>query len=231
MPGVTPGIRPLAEPLRVGPGVIRAGFHAARQGMGEHERGGGLECAAEQIGRAGRLEAQGPPVLAAGADLGEFYLAPRLPARPDGARQDRHAGQREPADPPPLVHRPPAGRVAAAGGERADGKGPLLPGLQASAGAAGHLEVSRAAAVGLHLQRPAPADLHRQPGQLRIQQVGVLAGFRGGREPPEPSGHRSLQLAREDPAHLQAADCFGDQALRRFSSHRLLLLTLLAGSQ
>ncbi len=32
--------------------------------MGEHERGGGLEGAGEQIGGAGRLEAQGPPVLA-----------------------------------------------------------------------------------------------------------------------------------------------------------------------
>jgi hypothetical protein len=72
---------PLAKPLRVGPGLIGAGFHTPGQGLGEHERGGGLECAVEQAGGAGCLEAQGPPVLAAGADLGEFDLALRLPAR------------------------------------------------------------------------------------------------------------------------------------------------------
>ena len=44
--------------------MIRAGFHTTGQGLGEHERGGGLEFAAEQIGGAGRLEPQGPPVLA-----------------------------------------------------------------------------------------------------------------------------------------------------------------------
>jgi len=38
-----------------------------------------------------------------------------------------------------------------------------------------------------------------------------------------------LQLAREDPAHLQAADSFGDRALRRFSRHRQMLLPGLAG--
>ena len=57
--------------------MIRAGFHASGQGLGEHERGGGLEFAAEQAGGAGRLESQGPPVLATGTDLGEFHLAPR----------------------------------------------------------------------------------------------------------------------------------------------------------
>ena len=80
--------RPLAQPLRVGPGFIRAKFHTSGQGVGEHERGGGLEFAAEQIGGAGRLEAQGPPVLATGADLGEFYLASRLLAQLPGARLD-----------------------------------------------------------------------------------------------------------------------------------------------
>ena len=39
----------------------------------------------------------------------------------------------------------------------------------------GQIENSRAAAVGLHLQGQAPADLYRQPAQLRIQEVGVLA--------------------------------------------------------
>ena len=43
-----------------------------------------------------------------------------------------------------------------------------------------------------------------------------------GREPPEPSGHRGLQLAREDPAHLEAADSFGDRAMRRCRGHGCL---------
>ena len=68
----------------------------------------------------------------------------------------------------------PAGSTAVRA-ERAQRKGPLLPGLQAPAGAAGHLEDSRAAAVHLHLNWPAAADLHRHPGPPRIQQVGVLA--------------------------------------------------------
>ena len=78
----------LAEPLRIRPGFIRAGFHTTGQGSGEHECGGGLEYAVEQICRAGRLESQGPPVLATGADLGEFHLAPRLLARPRDLRHD-----------------------------------------------------------------------------------------------------------------------------------------------
>ena len=52
-----------------------------------------VECAAEQIGGAGRLESQGPPVLATGADLGEFHVAPRLLVQPRGARHDLSAGQ------------------------------------------------------------------------------------------------------------------------------------------
>jgi hypothetical protein len=91
--GVPVGARPLAQPLRVGPGFIRAEFRTTGQRLGEHERGGGLECAAQQIGGTGRLEPQGPPVLATRADLGEFHLAPRLLARPRGARHDLPAGQ------------------------------------------------------------------------------------------------------------------------------------------
>jgi hypothetical protein len=56
-------------------------------------RGGGLELAAEQADGAGRLEGQRPPVLAAGADLGEFHLAPRLVAPLLGTRHDLPAGQ------------------------------------------------------------------------------------------------------------------------------------------
>jgi hypothetical protein len=167
--------RPLAQPLRIGSGFVGAGFHATGQGLGEHERGGGLELAAEQIGGTGRLESQGPPVLATRADLGEFHLAPRLLAPPSGGRRALLAGQREPADAPPLAYRLPARWVAAVVAGRAEEKGPLLPELQAPAGAASHLQDSQAPAVGLHLQRTAPANLHRQPGQPRIQQVGVLA--------------------------------------------------------
>jgi LuxR family transcriptional regulator, maltose regulon positive regulatory protein len=55
---------------------------------------------------------------------------------------------------------------------RAERKRPLLPGLQASAGAAGHLEDSRAAAVHLDLQRPAPrtfADSPRNRGSSSLE--------------------------------------------------------------
>jgi hypothetical protein len=58
---------------------------APGQRLGEHKRGGGLESAAKQIGGAGRLKSQGPPVLATRVDLGEFHPAPRLRAQP-GAR-------------------------------------------------------------------------------------------------------------------------------------------------
>ncbi len=37
---VASGAQPLAQPLRVGPGFIRAGFRTSWQGLGEHERGG-----------------------------------------------------------------------------------------------------------------------------------------------------------------------------------------------
>jgi hypothetical protein len=90
--GVTVGVRLSAQPLRIGAEVIHTGFPATGQGLGEHERGGGLECAAEQIGRAGRLESQGPPVLTTRADLGEFHPAPRLLAKLRGVRQDLAAG-------------------------------------------------------------------------------------------------------------------------------------------
>ena len=73
--------------------MIGAGLHAAGQGLGEHVRGGGLELAAEQADGAGRLECQGPPVLAAGADLGEFYLAPGLVAPLLGTRHDLPVGE------------------------------------------------------------------------------------------------------------------------------------------
>jgi len=52
------------------------------------------------------------------------------------------------ADAPPFAYWPPAGCVAAAGAERAGGKGPLLPGLQAAAGTACHLEDPRSPGLG-----------------------------------------------------------------------------------
>jgi hypothetical protein len=79
--GVRAGARLLAQPLRIGPGFIWAGLHTSGQGLGEHERGGGLQCPAEQIARAGRLEPPRPPVLPTGVDLGQFHLAPRLLAQ------------------------------------------------------------------------------------------------------------------------------------------------------
>jgi hypothetical protein len=45
--GVIAGAWPLAKPLQIGPGVIRAGCHTAGQGLDEHVLGGCLELAAE----------------------------------------------------------------------------------------------------------------------------------------------------------------------------------------
>ena len=211
MGGVIVGARPLAKPLRIGPGVIRPGLHAAGQGLGEHVRGRGLQLAADQADRAGRLECQGPPVLAAGADLGQFHLAPGLVAPLLGTHHDLPVGKGEPADAPPLAHRPPAGRPTAIPADRAQRKGPLLPGLQAPAGAAGHLEDSRAAAIHLHLNWPAAADLHRHPGPRRIpagRHPRVILFWPGtGRtiRPPQPSARpgkiqRTSRLRTRRPA-------------------------------
>ena len=79
---------PSAQPLRVGPGFIRAGFHATGQGLGEHQRRGGLEFAAEQAGGASCLEPQRPPVLVTDVDFGEFHLALGFLAPPRAARHD-----------------------------------------------------------------------------------------------------------------------------------------------
>jgi hypothetical protein len=89
---VSAGAGLLGQPVRIGSGFIRARFHAIGQGLVEYERGAGLEFAAEQAGGAGCLESQGPPVLATGADLGEFHLAPWLLAQPLGGCRDLSAG-------------------------------------------------------------------------------------------------------------------------------------------
>src|SRR4249920_1279556 len=63
----------------------------------------------------------------------------------------------------------------------------------------------------------APTFENRSPAS-RVS--AVLAERAEG--PREPSDDRSLQLAREDPAHLEAVDFFGDQAPGRLSRHHLL---------
>jgi hypothetical protein len=73
--------------------LIQAGLHATGQGLGEHERGGGLEFAAKQTGGHCRLENQGLPVLATYVDFGKFHIAPRLLAQPCGGRHDWPAGR------------------------------------------------------------------------------------------------------------------------------------------
>lgn len=73
--GLPSGARLSAQPLRVRPGVIRARCHAPWERLGENERRCGLEHAAEQCGRAGRFEPQGPPSLATRTNLGEFHRA------------------------------------------------------------------------------------------------------------------------------------------------------------
>src|SRR5207237_3880456 len=86
---VTPGTRPPAQPVHIGPGFIQAGFRAARHGLREHARRGGLQHVDERILRAGRLESQGPPVLARAEYLGEFYRAPGLLVQSRGLARDR----------------------------------------------------------------------------------------------------------------------------------------------
>ena len=64
--------------------MVHVKFHIARQGLGEHQRDSALERAAEQAGRTGRLESQGPPGLAARADFGERPQARRAASRIPG---------------------------------------------------------------------------------------------------------------------------------------------------
>jgi hypothetical protein len=56
--GCVPGVRAwrLAQPLRVGPGVIQAEPGPGWQRLGEDEIGGVLQRVAQQAGGAGRLE-------------------------------------------------------------------------------------------------------------------------------------------------------------------------------
>ena len=50
------GAGPLGQPLHVRLGFIEIGFRTTGQGAVEHEPGGGLERASEQIGRTARLD-------------------------------------------------------------------------------------------------------------------------------------------------------------------------------
>jgi hypothetical protein len=88
-----------------------------------------------------------------------------------------------------------------------------------TAGASGRIEDSSAAAVSFHLECPATADLHRNAGQARIEKVDVVLEFRHGWEAVKPFGHRGLQLAWQDPAHLKASGSFYGQPLRQMRPH------------
>src|ERR1700749_4947222 len=57
----------------------------------------------------------------------------------------------------------------------------------------------------------------------------VVPCLQFGRKAGEPFGHRGFQLAREDTAHLEAADAFRDRATRLSTCHHDLLLTHLGG--
>ena len=110
-----------------------------------------------------------------GSEVTIIEMAPRLVALSRPTRHDLPSGQGELGDAPRLAHRPPAGCIMAVLAGHALPRGPLLPGLHAPAGAARHIEASRAAAVGLHLQCLAPADLYREPRRRRAEEVDVLA--------------------------------------------------------
>jgi hypothetical protein len=71
-----------AEPFCIRLGAVRVWFHAIGQGLGQHERGSGLQFAAEQACRTGGLEPQGPPGLAMSMEFGELDRAAGLCARP-----------------------------------------------------------------------------------------------------------------------------------------------------
>ena len=65
-------------------------------------------------------------------------------------------------------------------GQAVHRKGALVPGLQPAAGAPHHIEHSRAAPVHLRLQRPAVAELDRQPAQLRPDSTSRVRRVAGG---------------------------------------------------
>src|SRR6185312_12392109 len=89
--------------------------------------------------------------------------------------------------------------------ERPERERPLPPGLEAATGVACCIEDARTAVAYLHLELPASAELHRQPAQNRVGEVGVVARLRPAGEPPEPSGDRGIQLTGQDPPHLDSA--------------------------
>jgi hypothetical protein len=191
--------------------MAHAKFHISGQGLGEHQRGGALQRAAKQVGGTGRLKSQGPPGLTSRADLGKFHRARRLGGPTRDARHDPPAGEPESADTSSLVHHGPGGRSGIIRAERPERERPLPPGLKATTGAACCIEDSRTAVAHLHLEGPACTDLYRQSAQNRADEVGVLARFRLGGEPPEPSGDRGIQLTGQDPPHLDSAPSRDDR--------------------
>ncbi len=195
------GARPLAQPLHIRHGLIRAGFRAAGHGPGDHERGGGLKHAAKQIGGAGHLQAQGSPVLAAPADLGDLHLA--TPARRSASRRchDRPIGQREPDDPLPLAYWLPADRVTAVAAEWVTGKGLLSPGLQVPAGAASHLEDSGLPRYAFSSSAPPPRTFtnSRITADQRADQHGSPSRGSASIRCAQPSATGSRPMAKSTP--------------------------------
>jgi hypothetical protein len=97
--------------------------------------------------------------------------------------------------------------------------------------APGQVEDSRAAEVRLHIQGTAVPQLHRQPPQPRLKQVGVLPGFRPGRKTRKPLEHRRRQLAGNNPAHLQAVDRPSGRVLSRRSRQSFPLVWVLPAAR
>ena len=157
-----------------GLGGIRAGFRAAGHGLGEHERSGGRSSlrsrSAGPVASKPRVHQSWPRVRISVSSTSH----PGSPPSP-GAR----AAMRSLASENRLIRRllrtassRPPHRCAGGAGGRETTTSARTPSVR---GRGRPPRGFRAAAVHLYLQRPAPADLDRQPAQPRIQQVGVLA--------------------------------------------------------
>jgi hypothetical protein len=195
---VLPGIRLSAQPLCVGLGVTLPSSMPSGRARANKSAAAALSSPLSAWAGPGGLKSQGPPRLAAHVDLGEFHRTPLLPAQPRSTQPGGLGDQliwrllrtgRQPAWSTLPVLGGPCGKVHFCQDCRRPRARPAAS------------RKPRAAAVRLHLQRPPPADLHRQSGQVEIQEVGVLQRRRLGRETPEPSRHRAHQVAREDPPH------------------------------
>jgi hypothetical protein len=185
-------------------------LHVSGQGLGEHQRGGALQHAAKQVGG---------PVASNPRDR-QVWM-PELTSVSSTVHDGSMARPGMPAMIRPLASRNWLIRRLLRTTDQADDSasyGPSGPNgndhfRQDSRRprAARCIEDSRTAVAQLHLELPACAELHRQPAQNRVDEVGVLARFRPGGETPEPSGDRGIQLAGQDPPHLDSAQSPGDR--------------------